>query len=459
MRLPLPTRLLPVLFSALTAALGLTIQDRAQAQTQDDPALLSHLKTRFEGDRTGACVVAAVIKEREVRRARYCAQPQSLRSLTDDTAFEIGSVSKTMIAFLVAELVEQGTWSLDDPITRHLPAGAEAPRQGERQITVRDLLTHTAALPALPPGMRITRPDSPYADLSEADLLQAWARTTLNGPIGGRAVYSNFGMMVLSLAVATAHGHDLESALQRRLFAPLGMTTAHITKPPPAVNVAQGHTPAAQPTSAWTITTNLAGVGMVKASLNDMVRYAQAQLGQADGSVVKSMQRTQQPLAQGFGMSWRVQQVEGRTLVSHEGGTGGFSSLISLDPAANRAVIILADTGLADLGGLGDVAAPLMGLNRPVSKPRVQQPITDDVAAALAGQWSLGGLPLTIRREGSRLIAQARGQSAFELFMDSLGDFYPTVVSATLRPVWRDGRIDAFRWTQGGGTVQATRQP
>ncbi len=463
MHSPLATRLVPILFGTLIAALGMIPEARAQiqapSQAQDDPALVSHLKSRFEGDRTGACVVAAVIEGTEVRRARYCAGPQAPRSLADDTAFEIGSVSKTMTAFLVAELVEQGTWSLDDPIARHLPAGAEVPRQGERQITVRDLLTHTAGLPALPPGMRITRPDNPYADLSEADLLQALARTTLNGPIGSRAAYSNFGAMVLSLAVARAHGQDLETVLQKRLFTPLGMRDSHIARAPVGTRLAQGHTPAAQPTSAWTITTNLAGVGMVKSSLNDMVRYAQAQLGLADPSIRKAMQRTQQPLVQGFGMNWLVQQVEGRTLVSHEGGTGGFSSLVSLDPAANRAVIILADTGLADLGGLGDVAAPLMGLNRPVGKPRVQQPIPDSAAVALAGQWNLGGLPMTIRQEGSRLIAQAQGQSAFELFMDSRGDFYPIVVSAVLRPLWRDGRIDAFRWTQGGGTVQASRQP
>jgi len=59
-----------------------------------------------------------------------------------------------MTAFLVADLVAAGRWSLDDPIARHLPAGTRVPRQGERQILVRDLLTHSAALPPLPARMR-----------------------------------------------------------------------------------------------------------------------------------------------------------------------------------------------------------------------------------------------------------------------------------------------------------------
>jgi D-alanyl-D-alanine-carboxypeptidase/D-alanyl-D-alanine-endopeptidase len=430
----------------------------AIAQTADDPALVAQLKARFENDRTGACVVAAVIEGAQVRRARFCANPKAQRILTDDTVFEIGSVTKTMTAFLVADLIESGAWTLDDPIARHLPAGTVLPRQGERQITVRDLVTHTSGLPALPARMRPADPANPYGTLSEQTLLASLADVTLSRPIGSQAEYSNFGMMVLSLAVARAQGNDFEAALKRKLFDPLGMRSAHVVRAPAGVILAQGHTPAAQATPAWTITPNLAGVGMVRASLNDMIRYAQAQSGAVETPLLKTMQRTQQPLTQGFGMNWLVQAAQGRTLISHEGGTGGFSSLVSLEPAAKRAVVVLADTSLADLGGLSDVAAPLLGLNRPLGKPRVQQPIPESLRTAMQGDWELGGLPMRIRSDSGKLMAQAQGQSAFELFYDSRGDFYPIVTSATLTPVLQDGKVNTFRWVQGGGVVEGVRK-
>jgi serine-type D-Ala-D-Ala carboxypeptidase/endopeptidase len=430
----------------------------ALAQTANDPALAEQLKARFENDRTGACVAAAVIDGAQVRRARYCANAGAQRVLTDDAVFEIGSVTKTMTAYLVADLIEHGKWSLDDPIAKHLPAGTVLPRQGERQITVRDLVTHTAGLPALPQRMRVTQPDNPYANLTEKDLLDSLGDVKLSRPIGSQAEYSNFGMMVLSLAVARANGNDLEAALKAKLFDPLGMKSAYVTKMPKGVVVAQGHTPAAQPTAAWTVAPNLAGVGMVRASLNDMIRYAQAQAGITSGPWSAAMQRTQQPLTQGFGMNWLVQSAQGRSFVAHEGGTGGFSSLVMVEPQAKRAVVMLSDTALADLGGLGDVASALMGFPRTVGKPRVQQPMPAELRKAMEGEWDLSGMPVRIWTEGGKLMAQAQGQSAFELFYDSRGDFYPTVTSALLTPVLQDGKVNTFRWVQGGGVMEGVRK-
>ena len=48
-----------------------------------------------------------------------------------------------MTAVLVADLIESGKWSLDDPLAMHLPPGTPVPRQGERQILLRDVGTFT----------------------------------------------------------------------------------------------------------------------------------------------------------------------------------------------------------------------------------------------------------------------------------------------------------------------------
>jgi D-alanyl-D-alanine-carboxypeptidase/D-alanyl-D-alanine-endopeptidase len=438
------------LAAALLGSQAMAFISNAQLQAQ--------LEARFRNDRTGVCVVAAVIDGAQVTRGRYCALPRSDGGPGLDAAFEIGSISKTMTAFLVADLIAQQRWSPDDPIAKHLPPGTVLPRQGERQILVRDLLTHSAGLPALPSRLKAANAADPYADLGEKELLASLADVRLSRPIGSQAEYSNFGMMVVSLAVARAQGGDLEAALKAQLFEPLQMHGAFVAKPRPGTAQAAGHASTGAATPAWTIATNLAGVGMVRASLDDMVKYAQAQLGLTDTPLLPRLRATQQPLAHGFGMNWSIARVQGHELLAHEGGTGGFSSFMALEPAQRRAVVLLADTALTDLGGLGDIGLPLLGLDLPVGKPRVAQALPAALRKALPGDYELAGLSLRLWDEDGRLMAQAEGQPAEELRYDDRGDLYPLRTAALITPLLADGRVDSFAFHQGGAVLEGVRK-
>ncbi len=424
----------------------------------DEAALTERLKARFLNDRTGTCVVAAVIEDSVVTRARFCAKPRN--SPPDySTAFEIGSVSKTMTAFLVADLVAAGRWSLDDPIAAHLPTGAPVPRQGERQILVRDLLAHSSGLPTMPSRLAQASESDPYANLTEASLLASLGDVRLSRPIGSRPEYSNFGMMLVSLAVSRSYGDDFERALKTRLFEPLAMKSAFIERQPSGVLRAQGHLPSGKETTAWTIRPNLAGVGMIKASLDDMVRYANAQLDRSESGTGTLMRMTQQPLANGWGMCWALPRAKGRPLATHEGGTGGFSSLVTLDIPARRAVVILADTALVNFGGLADLGVSLLGIDIPVRGPRITQPAPPALTKALLGDYEAMGTPVRIFVEGGKLWWHDPEQGALELLYDSAGEFYPAEGSATLRPnVGADGSVNGLVWSQGGGQLEVVRR-
>jgi CubicO group peptidase (beta-lactamase class C family) len=197
------------------------------AHTEADPGLQAQLEARYKGDMSGACVMVAIIEGTQVRRARYCALPEKAALPDWNAAFEIGSITKTMTAFLVSDLIAKGKWSLDDPIALHLPKGTQLPRQGERQILVRDLLTHSSGLPSIPSRMRASNPEDPWADLTEQEVLDSLGDVKLGVPIGSTTAYSNFGMAVVSLAVSRAYGTDYETALRSALFEPLGMKGAY----------------------------------------------------------------------------------------------------------------------------------------------------------------------------------------------------------------------------------------
>ena len=451
------SRLLRSSNGSRTLALGAVLSLLSGLSHAAPDALETLLQKRLQGDRTGACVVAAVIDHGGVTRARYCARTGGDAAPGYGDAFEIGSVTKTMTAFLVADLIEQKRWSLDDPIAAHLPPGTVVPRQGDRQILVRDLVTHRSGLPALPSRLHVTDMVDPYASLTPELLLQSLGDVKLTRPIGSTFEYSNFGMMVLSLAVAQAYGTDMESALHAHLFAPLHMDHTWIAKPPEGAHAVPGHLPNGAATPPWTIAVDLAGVGMVRSSLDDMVRYAQAELEPPTPELAHRMFMTQNPVAPGIAMNWVLAPVGGHELVMHEGATGGFSSAVVLEPVNRRAVVILADTALGDVGGVGGLALAALLPGRPVDTPRVATPVPASLRAAIVGTYDLGKLSMTIRSDGDRLFAQAAGQAEFELFHDSHGDLYPTVASALLTPEMENGRLDHFVWHQGGGAIEARR--
>lgn len=438
----------------LAAAALITASSIAAAA--DDARLNERLKQRFEGDRTGACVVAAVVDGDTVARGRYCARAGDPPG--DRVAFEIGSVTKTMLGFLVADLIEERGWTLDDPIAKRLPEGSRVPRFGnDGEILVRHLVTHTAGLPPLPPNMALKDARDPYAELSETALLTGLSATALSSAPGTRAAYSNFGGMVLSLAVAEAYGTSIEDALRARLFDPLEMRQAAVRRRD-GVAWAQGHAMNGADVPAWTIGAKLAGVGMVRASLDDMVKYLRAEMGASDTPLERRLKRTQQPVMHGHGILWLVVPFEGRTLVAHEGGTGGFSSFIGFDPATCKGVVMLADTAMSDLGGLGDAALPLISAV-PMGRPRRTVPAPAALLKEMPGEYVLAArnLRLKIWADEGRLKVQAAGQEAHALEFDSRGDFYPRTASFVVRPVVVDGHVERIVLRQGGGVLEALR--
>lgn len=456
-----PARQTASLAAPLAAALALALAP-GLAPAMTDAQLASIARQRIDGDRTGACLALAVVDGQQVSRAYACADAARPVSINADSAFEIGSVSKTMTSALLAQLIEEGRAALDDPLAAYLPDGTRVPAFEGKPIRLRHLVTHTSGLPALPPGVPVADPANPYAAMQPDDLLRALERSTLERAPGSGFEYSNFASMLLSHAVATRAGMDLETLLDQRLFAPLQMDGAYINQRPEGVTAATGHTPNGQPTPAWTFHTDLAGVGGVRATLGDMVHYVQGQLGLREAPVVQALARTQQPVATDasapIAMNWMLAPLDGRTVHAHEGGTGGFSSFVGFDRERGRGVVVLSDTALTSVGGLGDIGLHLLDETAPLGKPREAAQAPDALLDALAGQYELqGGMRMELRREGDALVLQAAGQPAFEMAYDSAGDFFPLQFDALLRPVPSADGTTAFVWMQGGGAVPARR--
>jgi len=150
------------------------------------------------------------------------------RAMARDTLFDLASLTKVVATLpTVLRLAELGALTLEDRVTRFLAAfGGE----GRDAITVRQLLTHTAGLPAEIKFWR--RYDGP--DEAGRALLGA----PLEHPPGTQVVYSDVGFMLLGRIVSAITGTALDVSVAELVTGPLGMTRTCFRPavgPPPAV--------------------------------------------------------------------------------------------------------------------------------------------------------------------------------------------------------------------------------
>ncbi len=439
----------------LAAAATLLASVSASAMT--DAELKTITEQRLLGDRTGACFAVAVI-EKTVARAYVCADAKNLNRISPNSAFEIGSVTKTMAAALLADLILQGKASLDDPISKYLPKDAVVPNFEGRPILLKHIVTHTSGLPVVPDFSSALNENNPYANIDEASLLKTLSQAKLKRAPGSEFEYSNFAMMLLTSMIANRAGADFETLLQTRLFAPAGMKNSYVNLKPTSASIVQGHTPNTQTTPAWTFKTNTAGVGGVRSTLDDMVRYVQAQLGVSTSIISPALKLTQQVVKteanQRMGMNWKLIPLDSHFFHAHEGGTGGFSSFTAFDLETQRGVVILSDTALNSVGGLSSLGNHLIDSRLKLGKARMVKAPDAALVAALVGEYEvMPGIKMIISNHGNRLFMQATDQAKVEMGYDSEGDFYPLNFDAILRPGKRAGGGYALLLLQGGGAI------
>jgi serine-type D-Ala-D-Ala carboxypeptidase/endopeptidase len=460
--------------AALSAAVG-ALFACGTAHAMTDAELQSIVGERLHGDRTGACFAAAVIDKNTVSRAYVCADGKKAAPRIDaDTAFEIGSVSKPMMAALLAGLIRDGKASLDDPLSAYLPKGSAVPTFDSKPILLRHIVTHTSGLPAIPSNVADGDPSNPYAHLDEKTLLKALSTTTLSRAPGAQFEYSNFAAMLLSYAVARRAGSDFETLLDTRVFSPLGMDSSYINRKPEGVKVAIGHTPDGKAVHAWTFPTDFAGVGGVRSTLDDMVRYVQGQFGNAPKPLDADFRMTHAPVAGDakapFAMHWMMAPLNGRTFLAHEGGTGGFSSFVAFDPERRFGVVILSDTALHERGGLGSLGLHLLDPKIPLGKPDTGKTVgttgpvptlSQQDLQAYAGEYPLmPGFALTVRADDGTLTAQATGQGAFPLAPTAKRDVFEASDFGIVIRFQRDpaGKVVALKLDQAGHTLEGQRK-
>jgi CubicO group peptidase (beta-lactamase class C family) len=287
-----------------------------------------------------------------------------------ETVFQSGSVGKQFTASGVMMLVEEGKVGLDDPLTKYFPDGPAS----WKEITVRELLSHTAGFTDYPEKFDFRK------DWTEDELLKMVEGIPLAYPPGTKWAYANLGYLTLGLLIHRVTGEFYGDFLQERIFRPLGMQTTRIIS------------------EADIVPNRAAGYRLVKGELKNQEWVAPAINTTADGSLYltvldlakwdaalyteKLLKRSSlelmwtpaklkdgKPNKNGYGFGWFIEDRHGHRVVGHDGAWQGFKTAITRYVDDRLTVVVLANLAEAKPGDIARHVAEMYLAGNGASAP------------------------------------------------------------------------------------------
>ena len=351
-----------------------------------------------------------------------------------DTVYEIGSITKTFTATLLAKAVLSGRVKLDTPVAQLLP-GFKIPSLDGKEITLGELGTQDSGLPRMPSNFQPKDEANPYADYDSAKLKAFLAEYKLPRAPDASFEYSNLGFGLLGFALAQFEQSAYDAMIGREIFKPLGMTmSGTVFTDAMRAHLATGHDDRGNAVENWDLDA-LAGAGGIRSTANDMLRYLKANMVIDQTPLAEAMKFAQQPRrdinqAGRIGLAWIT---TGKGIVWHNGGTGGYKSFLGFRADRRRGVVILSNTA-RDADDLGfaalDADAPLAPVYKAIVLPNEQ---LDEYV----GTYKLADkFLLKVFRQNEGLFAQATGQSAFPIFPFASNEFFAKIawISISFKP-------------------------
>ena len=340
----------------------------------------------------GAAVLVSLGGRLVYDRAAGLADREANIPVKADTIFRWASLTKPVVTATAMALVEKGVISLDDPVTRFLPAFRPKLPTGETPvISVRQLMTHTAGL-----MYRFFEPgDGPYTQANVSDgmdqpgvsmeeNLRRIASVPLAYPPGAAWVYS-VGMDVLGAFIASAAGKPLPDLVRELTTGPLGMpdtgfvvaardrlATAYGDGVPEPVRMGAHHLVAFGPGAISFAPDRMfdrgsfpsAGAGM-SGTASDFMRFLEAMrtggapvLKQATLDLMATNAIGDIPImlpGRGFGLGWAVLKDSAVAATPQTPGTwtwgGVYGNAWFVDPAEQLSVVNVTNTAIAGMTG------------------------------------------------------------------------------------------------------------
>lgn len=293
-------------------------------------------------DAPPAAVLAAITSTQTV--ITYSGHPRP----DEHTTFELGSITKTFTALLLADMVHRGEVAYHDPISAYLPTIAVPCDELAASVTLIQLATHTSGLARMPANLQTpTHPTlllNPFGDYRSEHLYHATEHLHLLSAPGAEYRYSNLGIGLLGHLLANAAHCDYPELIRERITSPLGMNDT-MAYPGPRTATGHQHGHPMPPLEMHA----LAGAGVLRSSPADLLRYLTALLKPESTPLAPALRAVTQPRVarqgrQSICLVWNHRRFRFGDVIFHSGGTPGFYAFTGLCSGSGDAVLALTNT-------------------------------------------------------------------------------------------------------------------
>lgn len=365
-----------------------------------------------------------------------------------NTKYRIGSITKIFTAVMVYQLIEENKLELSTPLAKYYP---QLPNAGK--ITMANLLNHSSGL------HNVT--DSTYSTWlnqkqTPEQLIARFSNKAEFEP-GSKHSYSNSNFILLGYIIEKLDKRPYAASLKQRIVSKVNLTSTYCGG---KINAANNEAYSYNWQGSWQPDTETdmsipGGAGVLVSTSTDLVKFMHALF---TGKLVSNKSLTQmKTIHDGYGMNFFPYNFYGQTGYGHNGGIDGFQSQAVYYPADNVAVSYLANGVNYSLNTMMIGVLSILH-NRPYTIPDFKTiTVKSEDLDKYLGVYASTQIPLkiTITKKGAVLVAQATGQSSFEMEAAGPNKFKFDVAGITLT---FDPDKNQMTLLQGGGTYTFTKE-
>lgn len=379
-----------------------------------------------------------------------------------NTIFEIGSATKVVTALALADLMNEKGIAPDEPAENYLPAGFDLPEYDGQPITISHLLTHTSGLPKIPNNLPKKNPD-PYALYSNSDFQKYLKNLDLQRKPGSEFQYSNSGTGLAGLILEEQLDTSYAAAVNKRIASPLQMesTTVKISDAD-SIRFAEGYR--GNNRAAYWHFDALAGAGALQSTPSDMITFLKAQMGIIESDLNPVMDKTQEAhfdigsenkMRAKAGMGWLF-STQHDSILWHDGGTGGFTSIIGINKEKGSGVVILNNT----THPVHDLGFHLLDGNHSIEEVEETVALSKDQLSQYTGEYKVNNnISYYVTVEGGQLYFQVTGQNKIPFYPKSETRFFCKQIPAEIEFTRREGgTVEKVTLFQSGQEIEAQKR-
>ncbi|MEL1243181.1 serine hydrolase domain-containing protein [Flavobacterium sp. DGU11] len=388
------------------------------AQTPDKTKLDQYFDALEANNKYMGSVVVSKDGKVIYSRSIGFADAEAGKKSTADSKFRIGSISKMFTASMVFKAIEEKKLSLDDKLDKFFPTVPNASK-----ITIKNLLGHSS-------GINNFTNDADYTSWmtqakTQAEMVAIIAKGKSAFEPGTSADYSNSNYVLLGFILEKVYKKPYKDLLAEKIAKPLGLKNTYYGG---KINTANNEVYSYSYSGKWekgpeTDMSIPGGAGAVVSNPADLAKFIE---GLFAGKIVSAASLEQmKTISQGYGLGMFRFPFGDKSSFGHSGGIDGFKSMLSLFPDDKITVAMTSNGSNINPNDIGITILSWV-YNQPFDIPDFAgYNHTPAELDQYAGYYESADIPLpiTITKEGTTLMAQAKGQSAFPLDATAKGTF------------------------------------